>query len=314
MFQRLAVTGLGAVSALGFGADAVFRRLCAGERGVRPVTLFDPLDARCKLAAEVPDLDVRAIAPVGEDGWSRTDAMALVAAREALGQAGAFGRLGITVGGTTGGMLETESALLLGVARVVDDVVSQHRRIRDGDLHVLDGADAHHEQVLLHNITDGVGDLDAVSRTEGEHVGQHHTGDDVRHGRGRPEREQDAEEDRNPLEGGGVRTRQVREHDDRREGDHQEPHDLEGGLGPLLVESGEPDVPAPDRHEDQPGAADQVPRYDYNDRDVEKARQVTAYRQHHRKDRAPDVAEDLLRDTTRPREEPKDGLQVDCGK
>ncbi len=102
------------MSALGFGAEATFRRLCAGERGIGPVSLFDVLDARSRVAGEVPGLDVRAIAPSGDETWSRTDAMALIAAREALSQAGAHGRLGVSLGGTTGGMLETEAALVGG--------------------------------------------------------------------------------------------------------------------------------------------------------------------------------------------------------
>lgn len=113
-FARVAVTGLGAISALGAGTDATFRRLCAGERGISAISLFDPLDARSRMAAEVSALDVRAIAPAGDTTWSRTDAMALVAAKEALDQAGAAGPLGLALGGTTGGMFETEAALVGG--------------------------------------------------------------------------------------------------------------------------------------------------------------------------------------------------------
>jgi 3-oxoacyl-[acyl-carrier-protein] synthase II len=113
-FARLAVTGVGVVSALGLDAEATFWRLCRGERGIGPISLFDPLDARSKVAGEVRGLDVRAVVPDGDANWSRTDAMALVAAREALGQAGRAGRLGVSVGGTTGGMLETEAGLVGG--------------------------------------------------------------------------------------------------------------------------------------------------------------------------------------------------------
>ncbi|HEY3497597.1 MAG TPA: beta-ketoacyl-[acyl-carrier-protein] synthase family protein [Polyangiaceae bacterium] len=115
-FERVAVTGVGVVSALGYGAAATFDRLVAGERGIRELRLFDALDARCRLAAEVPDLDVRAVAPPDEaEHWSRSDALAVLAAREALAQAGARGgRLGVSLGGTTGGMLETEGGLLAG--------------------------------------------------------------------------------------------------------------------------------------------------------------------------------------------------------
>jgi 3-oxoacyl-[acyl-carrier-protein] synthase II len=113
-FSRVAITGLGAVSALGFGAAATFQRLCTGERGIGPLSLFDPLDARARVVGEVRGLDLSAIVPGGDASYSRTDAMALVAAREALEQAGRHGRLGVAVGGTTGGMLEAETALLGG--------------------------------------------------------------------------------------------------------------------------------------------------------------------------------------------------------
>ena len=118
-FERVAVTGVGVVSALGYGAARTFERLVAGERGISALRLFDPLDARCRLAAEVPDLDVRAVAPRGEAAdWSRSDAMAVLAAREALGAA--RGRLGVSLGGTTGGMLETEAELLSGPLDRID--------------------------------------------------------------------------------------------------------------------------------------------------------------------------------------------------
>lgn len=112
-FPRIAVTGLGVVSALGPGADSTFSRLVRGDGAIEPLTLFDALDAKSRVAAEIKDLDVAAIAPRGEPGWSRTDAMALAAAREALARSGRPpATLGVSVGTTTGGMFETEDALL----------------------------------------------------------------------------------------------------------------------------------------------------------------------------------------------------------
>jgi len=86
----------------------------AGERGLRPLELFDPGDVRSKLVAEVRGLAVADIAPQGQRGqFSRTDAMAVAAAREAASAArlppGA--RVGVVLGGTTGGMFETEDLL-----------------------------------------------------------------------------------------------------------------------------------------------------------------------------------------------------------
>jgi 3-oxoacyl-[acyl-carrier-protein] synthase II len=122
MTERVAVTGIGAVSALGYGARATFDAVVAGRRGFGPLTLFDASDARCRIAAEVRDLDLGAAAPRAEVAdFSRTDAMALLAAQEALGSSGARGgRLGLSLGGTTGGMLETERGLLEGPLDRID--------------------------------------------------------------------------------------------------------------------------------------------------------------------------------------------------
>ena len=110
--ERIAVTGLGLVCSLGFGREASFARLCTGERGIGAVSLFDTGGLKSQIAAEVKGLDVPAIAPHGED-WSRSDALAFVAAREALSQSRRVpgAALGLALGGTTGGMYETERAL-----------------------------------------------------------------------------------------------------------------------------------------------------------------------------------------------------------
>ncbi len=112
--ERIAVTGLGMVTALGFGREPSFSRLCRGERGITMVSLFDTAGLKSRIAAEVRGLDVAAIAPRGEaEDWSRSDALAFLAAHEALDQAGhaAGAPFGLVLGGTTGGMYETERAL-----------------------------------------------------------------------------------------------------------------------------------------------------------------------------------------------------------
>lgn len=109
---RIAITGVGVVSALGQSAAATFAALLRGERGLRPLTLFDVGDVQSKLVGEVPDLRARDVAPRGKV-LSRTDAMAVAAALEARAHAGlgSVGRLGVALGGTTGGMLESETLL-----------------------------------------------------------------------------------------------------------------------------------------------------------------------------------------------------------
>lgn len=112
--QRIAVTGVGIVSALGHTAGETFRVLLSGQRGLAPISLFDPGDVRSKLVGEVKGLSIADVAPQASvSEFSRTDALAVAAAREAATQARlpSGARLGIALGGTTGGMFETESVL-----------------------------------------------------------------------------------------------------------------------------------------------------------------------------------------------------------
>jgi 3-oxoacyl-[acyl-carrier-protein] synthase II len=105
------VTGIGMVSPLGLDAPSSLEGLFAGRSGIGQRTLFELAGARSTLAAEVRGL-------VAEADESRTDAMALRAAREALADAGlepGASGLGLIVGGTTAGMFETEE-LLVGLA------------------------------------------------------------------------------------------------------------------------------------------------------------------------------------------------------
>jgi len=112
---RVWVTGIGVVSPLARGAAATMDRILAGDRAIGRLSLFELPGVAPGLAAEVADLRAAEVAPPGEDlGWSRTDAMAVHAAREALAHAGVDPRrspLDLIVGGTTAGMFETEATL-----------------------------------------------------------------------------------------------------------------------------------------------------------------------------------------------------------
>jgi 3-oxoacyl-[acyl-carrier-protein] synthase II len=113
--QRVAVTGVGIVSALGGSAMETWSRLCAGETGIGPVTLFDVSGQRSGLAAEVKPMDPGLVPAAGVDAWSRTDVMVVLAAQSALAHAGLRdpgSDLALAVGGTTGGMLEAEGVFL----------------------------------------------------------------------------------------------------------------------------------------------------------------------------------------------------------
>jgi 3-oxoacyl-[acyl-carrier-protein] synthase II len=112
--ERIAVTGVGIISALGPNAATTFSRLIRGDRGFSRVTLFDVQNQRTRIAAEIADLRVADVAPRGQaEAWSRTDAMAMLAAKEALESAGLnrIEPVGLAVGASTGGMYEAEAVL-----------------------------------------------------------------------------------------------------------------------------------------------------------------------------------------------------------
>ena len=101
--RRVVVTGLGAVTPLGSGVPTFWRRLVAGESGVRRITQFDPADVASQIAGEVPDLDASGVLDRKELRRNdRTTQMALVATREALDDAGLPGRLEGTLAEQTG--------------------------------------------------------------------------------------------------------------------------------------------------------------------------------------------------------------------
>lgn len=108
MSPALWVTGLGLVTPLGTGVEATWSRLVRGESAIGPVRGFDVRGQRSTVAAEVQGVVAEG------DAWSRTTVMAAKAAEEALRQAGIdprTRRVGLVLGGTTGGMFETEGLL-----------------------------------------------------------------------------------------------------------------------------------------------------------------------------------------------------------
>jgi 3-oxoacyl-[acyl-carrier-protein] synthase II len=52
--RRVVVTGMGLVTPLGIGHEQVWRRLVAGESGVRAIQAFDVSDLPARIAAQVP--------------------------------------------------------------------------------------------------------------------------------------------------------------------------------------------------------------------------------------------------------------------
>ena len=112
MEQRVAITGIGAVSPLGNTALATWAAMCAGTCGIGPITHFDTDAFAVKVAAEVKGFD-------GNEYFGKRDAkhldpcvqFAMAASDEAMRDAG-FDvegaidreRLGVYVGSGVGGM------------------------------------------------------------------------------------------------------------------------------------------------------------------------------------------------------------------
>ncbi len=108
------MTGVGLVTALGVGVEATWNGLVRGLRGIGTATLFDTKLQRSGRVAEVGDVALPETPPELRGQWSRTSALALTAAREAMVGAALdvrSARVGLVIGGTTGGMFETEELL-----------------------------------------------------------------------------------------------------------------------------------------------------------------------------------------------------------
>ena len=113
--RRVAITGLGAVSAVGGSAEETWSALREGRCGIGPLTLFDTAGLIAHTAAQIPRIpSPRGIAPALRKRASRADLTALAAAEEALADAGLDPRAldperaGVVLGAGAGGLFETE--------------------------------------------------------------------------------------------------------------------------------------------------------------------------------------------------------------
>lgn len=112
--RRVAITGIGILSGLGATREATWASMLRGECAIRGVTLFDTTGYRAQCAAEVPAWDTRTFTPYQRRRWSRSDQLAVLAAREALDDAGlldsgvAMSRVGVVLGAGTGDLLRNE--------------------------------------------------------------------------------------------------------------------------------------------------------------------------------------------------------------
>jgi 3-oxoacyl-[acyl-carrier-protein] synthase II len=87
--RRVVVTGLGVCAPVGTGVPAFWDALVAGRSGIGPITAFDASSLRSRIAGEVTDVDTaKALSPRLVKRTARFTQLALIAAREALGDAG----------------------------------------------------------------------------------------------------------------------------------------------------------------------------------------------------------------------------------
>ena len=116
--RRVVVTGMGLVTALGNDVATTWEGLVAGRSGVRTIESFDPSRLTVRIAAEVRDFDASGLLDRKE--LRRTDRyiqFGLVAAREALDQAGLPERFEGDLAERTGVVLGTG---LGGVGTLID--------------------------------------------------------------------------------------------------------------------------------------------------------------------------------------------------
>jgi len=116
--RRVVITGMGCVTPIGIGREALWRALVAGESGVRRIESFDVSESAVKIAAEVRGFDPEAqLNAKDRKHVARTVPLALAAAREALTDAGVqFSDLslderraiGVVLGTGGGGLAFTE--------------------------------------------------------------------------------------------------------------------------------------------------------------------------------------------------------------
>lgn len=115
------ITGIGAVTPLGLNVPDTWRRMLAGESGIRRITRFDPSDLPVQIAGEVDGFDAEAVMGTKRARRSaRFSQFAVAAAREAFADAGLrpgagiesladYERVGVIVNTAVTGIPETEA-------------------------------------------------------------------------------------------------------------------------------------------------------------------------------------------------------------
>ncbi len=109
--ERVVVTGIGLVTAIGSQVDAVWQALLEGRSGVRRITQFDASALPCQIAGEIPDFHPEDYLPAKEARrMARSSQVALACAQKAFSDAGLSRplpdpeRVGVCFGTAIGGI------------------------------------------------------------------------------------------------------------------------------------------------------------------------------------------------------------------
>ncbi len=114
MSRRIAVTGIGLVTALGATREDTWNGLVAGRCGMGPLTLFDSEGYRSRIAGEVAMPPVTAqLTPLERRRWSRSDQFGVIAARKRSTTPGCSSdvdptRIGVLLGAGTSDLMRNE--------------------------------------------------------------------------------------------------------------------------------------------------------------------------------------------------------------
>jgi len=124
--NKVVITGIGLVTAVGSTREASWRAMLEGRGGIGAVTLFDASGFRSTIAAEANLDEIAAgLTPWERRRWSRADQIGVVAADEALTDSGVLdsanrARIGVLLGAGTADLIRNERyhrALVQGEAR-----------------------------------------------------------------------------------------------------------------------------------------------------------------------------------------------------
>lgn len=112
--RRVAITGIGCLSALGTTREQVWHALVEGRCGIGQPSVFDSAGYRSRVAAEIPELDLSHFTARERRRFSRSDQIAVIATAEALADAGLDGtvdpnRVAVMLGSGTGDMRRNQT-------------------------------------------------------------------------------------------------------------------------------------------------------------------------------------------------------------